>query len=182
MPIEKQISELPTSTDFGATSILHSKDSGGTDIQVTTQQIIDLVTLPSLSTLIPSTETSVNTGSDFALFSDTSDGGEIKRIDFPAFISSLGIPAVSGSVTSGYYNIGDLQIRWGSEDSTTDAVQSFTFAVAFTNACFGVWINNSQANPTNPICSTTFSTTGFDVDRNSNIGGTVTFQYFAIGR
>lgn len=182
MPIELEINQLPESLDVSASSIIHTKNSTGEDVQVTFQQLLDLVPAVDINALLVNTETSVATNSDFFLFSDASDEGEVKKILVSDFITAIGTPTASGSITGGFYNIGALQFRWGTEDSLNDSPETFTFAASFTNECFGVWCNTQQTDPTNPLAASAYDTTGFTVNRNSNIGGAVSFNYFAIGR
>lgn len=181
---ELEINELPVSTDVTTSSILHSKDSVGGDIQVTMGTVLGLLSLPSLSTLIPTTELTVDTGSDFALFSDASDGGEIKRMTFANFVSALGIPTLSGSASGGYYNIGDLQLRFGEVSNTIDEAQTFNFPQAFTNDCLACIVTNLEADGDGSgIHATSYNATGFTVNRANGLfsPATQTLTYIAIG-
>jgi len=180
--VEKQISELDASTDVGTTSILHTKDSNGLDVTMTVQQVLDLADTVDLTTLIPTTETSVLTGSDYGLFSDASASGEIKRITFSNFIDGLGLVEAVGSLTSGYYSIGGLEFRWGQVTSSTDNAETFTFAAPFTTECFGVWVNRDDPSTGTAISSSGKTVTGFDIDRTGSISGTFPVQYIAVGR
>lgn len=164
---EIEINELPVGVDITTSSILHSKDSSGADVQITIGSVLDLASTVDLSTLIPTTEGSVDTGSDFALFSDATAGGEIKRVSFSTFTSALGLPSVTGSASLGYYNIGDLQIRYGQVVNNTDAAQTFTFATPFTTACVITLAAVSEAEGTKPISAVSWTSTGFTVDRDN---------------
>ncbi len=182
MPIEKEISELSAATSISGTNILHTKDGLDSDVNCTVQQVIDLVPTTDLSELIPDVVTNLDTVSDYVVLSDASDSGEMKRILTPQFLTALGLPTVAGSVTSGHYQVGDLQIRWGTFSSDTDAAQSISFSVVFTNECFGVWLNRDYPDASTPMNATDKTVSGFTSNRDGSIDGTHNVWYFAIGR
>lgn len=94
-----------------------------------------------------------------------------------AYVDDYGSPTLS---QDGAANLpGGLQIRWGVESSTTDLTESFSFASAFSNACFIVQVQFEEDQRGTIITSK--STTGFVIDRDNNIDGTRVFNYFAIG-
>jgi hypothetical protein len=90
-----------------------------------------------------------------------------------------------GSITAtatGSANLpGGLQMRWGTGSSTGDDVQSFTFSTAFSNNCFVVIVQPTQGNQKFILPPNSKSTTGFSIDRDSDLSGTQPFTYFAIG-
>jgi len=94
-----------------------------------------------------------------------------------AYIDNFGSPTLS---EDGAANLpGGLQIRWGVESSTSDGTESFSFASAFSNACFIVQVQFEEDQRGTKIVSK--STTGFTIDRDNNIDGIKVFNYFAIG-
>jgi hypothetical protein len=94
-----------------------------------------------------------------------------------AFVEGFGSPTLS---TDGAANLpGGLQIRWGVETSDSDNNESFTFASAFSNACFIVQVEFETSKRGASIEAK--STTGFTINRDGGIDGTNTFNYFAIG-
>lgn len=185
MPTERQISEFPqlVDADVNGDNILHTKNrDSNADSLLTVQQIVDRVPTTDLSDLVPPTTLSVNTTTDSALIADASSSNEIRRVAFSTYISALGIPVVSGSITNGNFEISGLQLRWGTFISNTDAPQIVNFSLAFSNQCFGVWLNFQGANASNPRYAQSFTTTTFTLDRNDNINQDDTINYFAIGR
>jgi hypothetical protein len=178
--IEIEIDDLTEGTLL-ATSILHSKDNSGDDIQGTVQDILDLVPTVDIDTYNYEVGSTITSGSDYILFTDASDSGQVKRATFANIKNALNVLSVSGAVTSGYYNIGDLQIRWGEVVNDQDALQTYTFTVPFTTTCMGVWLNRDE--PGGTAINARFQTrTGFSIDRSDEISGSYDVQYFAIGR
>ena len=72
-------------------------------------------------------------------------------------------------------------MRWGTGSSTGDDAQSFTFSTAFSNNCFVVIVQPVNADAKLSLPPTTKSTTGFSINRDSDVSGTQSFTYFAIG-
>lgn len=179
--IEIEIDDL-TPGVLQATSVLHSKDTSGDDIQGTVQQVLDLVPSVDVDGFVYEVGNTVTPGSDYVVFTDASDSGQVKRAPFLTFKSALNVLSPSGSVTSGYYNLGDLQLRWGTVTSDSDFAQNFTFAVPFTTACDGVFISRGETGGNFVMYAINRSTTGFAIDRNDEIQGIFDVQYFAIGR
>ncbi len=181
MPVELEINELPNALSVSGTNILHSKGLGDGDVKFTVQEILDLVPATDFTTFVPATEGTINTGNDYVAFSDASASGEVRRVTVANFISALALPAISGSVTSGHYQIGDLQIRWGETTMPTDT-ETITFAAPYTNECFGVWVNYANGGSNYYTAVTSKTQTNFIVDKNSSTTNGLDLQYISIGR
>ena len=75
---------------------------------------------------------------------------------------------------SNRYNGPNIQFRYGSFNSTSDNAQSYSFATAFSTACYIVVVSMGGR-------TTTKSRTGFTYDRLNEYAGTYNAQYLAIG-
>lgn len=179
--VELEINELPLGA-LQADNILHSKDSSGADIQGRVQDIVNLIPNTDVENYQPPLSLVVSSGSDSVVFSDASDSGVMKRVSISTFISSLGLLKVSGSITNGYYNLGEFQVRWGTVLSDSDGILNFSFQVPFTTECFGVWANRDNLGSSYPELVGGISPTGFILNRNDAVSGTSNVQYLAIGR
>jgi hypothetical protein len=113
------------------------------------------------------------TVSNSGVTSVDSQTGAVTLSSLTAFTKSLS--------SNGYQKLpGGLTIQWGTYNSTTDGGQAFSWPVAFAASCYvAVGTFNDLVNYPLPIISV--STTGFTVDRNSNISGTAPFRVIAIG-
>lgn len=76
---------------------------------------------------------------------------------------------------------GGLQIRWGTKTSTTDASEAFTFASAFSTGCLTVTTTRQDAGAQSVLPVTAISASGFSIDRNGGLAGSIDFYYIAIG-
>ena len=75
-----------------------------------------------------------------------------------------------------------LMIQWHDYlESNTDSVQSFTFSKEFPRVCYGVFINVKQGGTDDFMSVVSFTTTGFDINRDNAINATHHFNYLAIG-
>lgn len=83
--------------------------------------------------------------------------------------------------TNGYTWVGNILFEWGSGTSSSDDNQTFTFPIPFPNQCFSITINRKSAGAASPLVTHTWDTTGFSIDRENNIDGSVNFNYIAIG-
>jgi len=82
----------------------------------------------------------------------------------------------------GYANLpGGLQVRWGTETSTSDNPETFNFASAFSTACRFAIVQRTQGGSTIPIPVTGFTASGFTIDRPDSIDGNQDITYFALG-
>lgn len=177
----RKLQELPDVSDFDASSILHTKEqSDNSDRKVQVQEILDLITIPDS---VPTPDDGIAPASDLVVWSDVTDAsGQLKASTFPAFRQALGIVANTGDLTNGWYNVGALQVRWGSEVSSQDTPQVFTFSEPFTTTCFGVITQREDADATRLFAVTNRTATNFTIDRNSATDGNRPFFYLAIGR
>lgn len=73
-----------------------------------------------------------------------------------------------------------LIMKWGSGTSLVDTPEVFNFTSAFPNACFFVGLQTVQPSQLSLSISAK-NASGFTVDRAETIGGSVPFDYFAIG-
>lgn len=87
--------------------------------------------------------------------------------------------SVSGSTESTTLPNG-LIMKWGSGTSTIDTAETFNFSSPFPNACFVINTQTIQSSQLSLSISSK-NASGFTVDRAETIGGSVPFDYFAIG-
>ncbi len=99
-----------------------------------------------------------------------------------------GLPAdfTCSKNTNGYTKLPNgLIIQWQTFTSTSDTDENFTFALAFPNECFKVFITNIRNSGTAEIGMAygvkEMTRTGFTVDRDDNIDGNLDFAVLAIG-
>ena len=177
----KQISEFDVGTDFALTSILHSKDrTDDADIQVTVQDLVDLI--PDTSEeIIPVSGGAYDGANDELVFADDSLGGVIRKLPAASILTAAGAATASGTPSAGNYKIGTLELRWGSEVTSTDSAEVFTFSAAFTTQCSAVFCQRAAANQKYALSTSAVSSTTFTVDRDSAIDGATAFYYLAIG-
>jgi hypothetical protein len=83
---------------------------------------------------------------------------------------------------NGYADMGGLYIQWGTVTSSSDGSQTFDFPTTFPSACYSVVCNRKVTDPSSPICASSWSRTGFTVNRESGIDGNNSVSYIAIGR
>lgn len=109
--------------------------------------------------------------------SDTALTGDILLSSLASFAKSLN--------TNGYQKLpGGLMIQWGTFNSTVDTAETFSWATAFSSACYvaiGSFASGTGSG-TYPLTITTITTTGFTVDRNAGVEGTASFRVIAIGQ
>jgi hypothetical protein len=82
--------------------------------------------------------------------------------------------------TNGYTYIGTLIIQWGVDSRDNDNAYNITFPIDFTT-CLGVFVNRQQAGITSPINCSVYTSTNFTIDRENNIDGVQTINWFALG-
>lgn len=87
---------------------------------------------------------------------------------------------------SGYYKFpGGFIVQWGSEISSTDSEETFTFPTAFATACYGVIVQRRTQGADEealfPLATEDPTTTQFKINRSDDIGGTSPFYYLAWG-
>lgn len=87
--------------------------------------------------------------------------------------------SVGGSTDSSTLPNG-LIMKWGSGTSLVDTPEVFNFTSAFPNTCFFVGLQTVQSSQLSLSISAK-NASGFTVDRAETIGGSVPFDYFAIG-
>ena len=87
--------------------------------------------------------------------------------------------SVSGSTESTTLPNG-LIMKWGSGTSTVDTAETFNFSSPFPNACFVINTQTIQGSQLSLSVSAK-DANGFTIDRAETIGGSVPFDYFAIG-
>ena len=88
----------------------------------------------------------------------------------------------SNVAEDGYANFSfGMQMRWGTDTSTADASESFTFDSAFSTNCFCVILTAVAVGNASPLNIATKSTTGFTVNRDDSLDGSIDFNYIAIG-
>jgi len=109
--------------------------------------------------------------------SDTALTGDILLGSLESFARSLN--------TNGYQKLpGGLIIQWGTFNSTVDTGETFSWATAFSSACYvaiGSFVSGTGSG-TYPVPITTITTTGFTVNRNGSVEGTAPFRVIAIGQ
>lgn len=175
-----------TPTDFNALTATPAELNimdGGTSATATTLVDADRVVVNDAGTMVQVAMSDVSTYTFGSLSIDEDDMTSDSATKLPtqqsvkAYVDDYGSPTLS---TGGAANLpGGLQIRWGVETSIDDADEGFTFSSAFSNGCFIVQVQFEDEARDAKI--TAKSTTGFTIDRDDSIGGTKTFNYFAIG-
>ena len=83
--------------------------------------------------------------------------------------------------TNGYARIGNIMFQWGDASSSIDGADNFTFPTSFTTTCYNVQITRTTTNSINILPVTFCTTTSFTIDRGSDISGSQSFNFFAIG-
>ena len=103
-----------------------------------------------------------------------------------AYIDTQGFPpsaptgttmATSGSVTLP----GGLIMKFGTFQSTDDSEETFTFPSAFPNNIFTITMTRNGDNISSVIGASSFSTTGFTVNRDNALDGTQDVNFIAMG-
>jgi hypothetical protein len=84
--------------------------------------------------------------------------------------------------TTGFQKLpGGVTLQWGEISSTTDNPQIFTFPTAFSSACVFVSVVRITGAGTAQINASSYTTTGFTVQRNDAFDGVFSLKYFAVG-
>lgn len=159
------------------TNVLLTKDLAGDNKTMTVQQVLNLVppTQPSSTTMV---------AADDIVFADDNDSNNLKRTSIAGLQSLMSLLEIGSSTyaADGHVNIGAFQVRWGSGSSTTDTTQSVVFEEAFTTACTACILSVQTANVKYGLSLNAAPTnTQFVIDRDDDVGGTVDFQYIAVG-
>jgi hypothetical protein len=123
-----------------------------------------------------------NNGSATTLYLNA-DGGTVEMggnaiIDGSADIGSWQDQDLT---STGHVNMGGFIMQWGVFECTLDGTQTVTFPIAFPSACFGVYSNRKESNINSPITANGWTTTNFTVNRDDDIDGSQTVNWFAIG-
>jgi hypothetical protein len=74
-----------------------------------------------------------------------------------------------------------LQLQVFEVTSTSDSDQPFSFPVAFSTACVGVWINRQAPELQTPFSAINITASGFSIDRADGIDGSWVANILAIG-
>ncbi len=82
---------------------------------------------------------------------------------------------------NGHVLMGAMTFQWGSFTSNIDEDQYVYFDIPFANACFSVYLNVRWSGAVHPLYVLSTSTTGFRTNRNNNVDGQFTVDWFAIG-
>ena len=96
--------------------------------------------------------------------------------------SLVGDMATPGTVGHAY--VGPLLIQWGTETSTLDTAETFSFSETFPNGVFSLQtqaIKDDFYAALSPQTTAPVTTTGFTLNRWDSISGSVNFTYIAIG-
>jgi len=96
--------------------------------------------------------------------------------------SLTGDMATPGTVGHAY--VGPLLIQWGTETSTLDTAETFSFSETFPNGVFSLQtqaIKDDFYAALSPQTTAPVTTTGFTLNRWDSITGSVNFTYIAIG-
>jgi hypothetical protein len=90
---------------------------------------------------------------------------------------------VSGNASSGGARApgGELQFRWGSVTSTSDADQAFSFSSAFPTGCLFATVNRARGEHTSDMSAKSCNASSVTVNRDNGIDGSEALTYFAIG-
>ena len=95
---------------------------------------------------------------------------------------SVTAPTGNTVATSGTSTLpGGLIIKFGQGSSSSDAEQTFSFPTSFPNNHFSTVISRTDADSTVSLHPTSISTSGFTIDREEGIDGTVVFNFISIG-
>jgi hypothetical protein len=152
--------------DLSANRTLSIADSG-----VTTAKIAD------------SSVTTAKIANSAVTSAKLASGAAVANIGYTPVNPSEFTGANQSKATSGFQKLpGGLVLQWGEISSTIDSAQTFSFTTTFSSACVFVSLvrtDNSGGNV--QVNASSYTTTGFTLVRNSNLDGTYTFKYFAIG-
>jgi|DEB0MinimDraft_6_1074348.scaffolds.fasta_scaffold23366_2 hypothetical protein len=95
---------------------------------------------------------------------------------------SVTAPTGNTVATSGTSTLpGGLIIKFGQGSSSSDAEQTFSFPTSFPNNHFSTVISRADADSTVSLHPNSISTSGFTIDREEGIDGTVVFNFISIG-
>lgn len=180
----KEIDEFPQLAIVTGTQIIHTKDTDSSDSIMTVQQVIDLVPVPpTVDAFDPESNPIVTpTASDLFVLLDNNTGNTEGTATVAKIQTLLGlVSATSNFATNGFFDIGGLELRWGTYVSNTDGLQTVAFFKTFTTQCFGVYLNAQLADSQHPILAASFDTDEFTSNRTNLIDGDVTVTYFALG-
>jgi hypothetical protein len=179
---QKRLHELDQrSVTPTAASILHTQEIANYDVQMTVQDVLNLV--PSSGSDPGVLSGSIDTANDGVVVSDNSNSNELRRVAWATFAAEFGFPTITESLAvDGYWNIGSLQVRWGNEISSTDSSEDFTFATPFSTACFIVLTSRRSSDGATALQAYQWDENGFSVNRDNGIdGANEAFVYLAIG-
>jgi plastocyanin len=92
------------------------------------------------------------------------------------------VPTGNTVATSGTSTLpGGLIIKFGQGASTGDSQETFTFPSAFPNNHFSTVLNRTDANASLMLNTDSISASGFTINRDNNISGSVGFNFISIG-
>lgn len=181
MPL-KQIDEFSPLASITGVEIIHTKDTGGVDSTMTAQQIADLVPSPAAPFDPASNVINTPAAADLFVLLDASQSNDEGTATVAQIQSLLGLTTATGNLTTiGNFNIGGLELRWGTYVSNTDSLQTIQFNVVFPNECFGVYISPQLADSQHPVLVAGFNITEFTSNRTNLLSGDITTTYFALG-
>lgn len=144
--------------------------------------ISDIVDLLPAATTIPAQGVTYDNANDQLAFGDSSNSDALTMLPAADILAAAGALVTSGDITSGHYNIGAMQFRWGTVTVNQTAAQNFTFAQSFSNECFGVVINWKSADQTDALHVLSWNQFNFTIDRNAAETGNQPTFYIAVGR
>jgi hypothetical protein len=124
-----------------------------------------------------------NDGSTNVISAKDSDGTNVFSVDTNGKITTPG-----DHTSSGYFDIGNMRIQWGSVGNGVDGIQTVTLPVPFANTSYVVTGNVTDATTewyftltTKPVTTTTFQATKMygkvDISNKAGQG----FSWMAIG-
>ena len=88
---------------------------------------------------------------------------------------------VNDQANSGYFDIGDMRMQWGTVQSTADGNQTFSLPASFANNNYSIVLNRQGANLEPATGPNNLTATSFSVDRVDGITGSFTLHWQAMG-
>jgi hypothetical protein len=88
---------------------------------------------------------------------------------------------VNDQANSGYFDIGDMRMQWGTVQSTADGNQTFSLPASFANNNYSIVLNRQGVNLEPAIGPNNLTATSFSVNRVDGITGSFTLHWQAMG-
>ena len=88
---------------------------------------------------------------------------------------------VNDQANSGYFDIGDMRMQWGTVQSTADRNQTFSLPASFANNNYSIVLNRQGVNLEPAIGPNNLTATSFSVNRVDGITGSFTLHWQAMG-